>query len=90
MSHFESHRLAKEKDKKAIIKIKNRDTLGLYETVRQEQISMCKVNPVTVMLLCWEKLSAQKAELIEYKTSGEVNRDKNQVVVYADIIVTWI
>ena len=64
MSHFESHRLAEEKDKKAIIKIENRDTLGLYETVRQEQIARCGVNPVTVMLLYYEKLGAQKAELI--------------------------
>ena len=88
MSHFESHRLAEEKDKKAIIKIENRAMLGLYETVRQEQISMCRVDPVTVMLLCCEKLGAQKAELIEYKTSGEVNGDKNRVVVYSDVIVT--
>ena len=88
MSHFEFHRLAEEKDKKTIIKIENCATLGLYETVRQEQISMCGVNPVTVMLLCCEKLGAQKAELIEYKTSGEVNGDKNRVVGYADVIVT--
>jgi MEMO1 family protein len=88
MTHFDSHRLAEEKDKKAIIKIENRDTFGLYETVLQEQISMCGVNPVTVMLLCCEKLGAQKAELIEHKTSGEVNGDKNRVVGYADVIVT--
>ena len=59
MTHFESHRIAEGKDKKAIIKIKNRNTLGIYESVRQEQISMCGVNPVTVMLLCCEKLGAQ-------------------------------
>jgi MEMO1 family protein len=88
MTHFESHRLAEEKDKKAIIKIKNRDTLGLYETVRQEQISMSGVNLVTVMLLCCEKLGAQKTELIEYKTSGKVNGDKNRVMGHADVIVT--
>ena len=88
MTHFESYRLAEEKDKKAIIKIENRDTLGLYETVRKEQITMCGLNLVTVMLLCCEKLGAQKAELIEYKTSGEVNGDKNRVVGYADVIVT--
>jgi AmmeMemoRadiSam system protein B len=46
------------------------------------------VNPVTVMLLFCEKLGAQKAELIEYKNSGEVNGDKNWVVGYADVIVT--
>jgi AmmeMemoRadiSam system protein B len=88
MTHFESHKVAEEKDKKAISKIENRDALSLDETVRQEQISMCGVNPVTVMLLCCEKLGAQKSELIEYKTSGDVNGDKNRVVGYAGVIVT--
>ena len=88
MTHVESHKIAGEKDKKAIVKIENRDAQGLDETVRQEQISMCGVNPVTVMLLCSEKMGAQKAELIEYKTSGEVNGDKSRVVGYAGVIVT--
>ena len=88
MTHFESHKVAEEKDKKAISKIENRDALSLDETVRQEQISICGVNPVTVMLLCCEKLGAQKSELIEYKTSGDVNGDKNRVVGYAGVIVT--
>lgn len=88
MTHFESHKDAEEKDKRAIAKIENCDALGLYETVRQQQISMCGVNPVTVMLLCAEKLGAQKAELIDYKTSGEVNGDKNCVVGYAGMIIT--
>jgi MEMO1 family protein len=88
MTHFESRKVAAKKDKKAIVKIENRDALGLEETVRQEQISMCGVNPVTVMLLCCEKLGAQNAELIEYRTSGEVNGDKNRVVGYAGVIVT--
>jgi MEMO1 family protein len=87
MNHFESHKIAGEKDKKAIVKIENRDAQGLDETVRQEQISMCGVNPVTVMLLCSEKMGAQKAELIKYKTSGEVNGDKSRVVGYAGVIV---
>ena len=49
---------------------------------------MCGVNTVIAMLLCSEKMGAQKAELIEYKTSGEVNGDKNRVVGYAGVIVT--
>ena len=49
---------------------------------------MCGLNPVTVMLLCSEKMGAQKAKLIEYKTSGEVNRDKSRVAGYAGVIVT--
>ncbi len=88
MTHFESHDAAGVKDKQALDKIKNRDALGLHETVRQEQISMCGVSPVTVMLLCSEKLGAQQAELVKYMTSGEVNGDKNRVVGYAGVIVT--
>ncbi len=88
MTHFETHDAAKAKDKKAITKIENQDAFGLHETVRQEQISMCGVNPVTVMLLCAEKLGAQQAELIDYRTSGEVNGDKNRVVGYAGVIVS--
>ncbi len=88
MTHFESHKDAKEKDRKAIAKIEDRDALGLFNTVRQEQISMCGVNPATVMLLCSEKMGAKQAELIEYKTSGEVNGDKKRVVGYAGIIVS--
>ena len=87
MTHFGSHKIAGEKDKKAIFKIENRDAQGLDETVRQEKISMCGVNPVTVMLLCSEKMGAQKAELIEYKTLGEVNGDKSRVVGYAWVIM---
>ena len=56
--------------------------------MQQEKISMCGVNPVTVMLLCTEKLGAQKAELIKYMTSGEKSGDKNHVVGYAGVIVT--
>ena len=49
---------------------------------------MCGLNLVTVMLLYSEKMGAQKAELIKYKTSGEVNGDKSRVVGYAGFIVT--
>ena len=83
MIRFESHKIAGEKDKKAIFKIENRDSQGLDETLRQEQISMCWLNTVTVMLLCSEKMGTLKAELIEYKTSGEVNGDKSRGVGYA-------
>ncbi|MBM15065.1 MAG: AmmeMemoRadiSam system protein B [Nitrospina sp.] len=88
MTHFESHEVAQSKDKKALCKIENRDPHGLHEIVQQEKISMCGVNPVTVMLLCSEQLGAKKAEVVKYITSGEINGDKNKVVGYAGVIVT--
>ena len=75
-------------NKKAIFKIQNRNAFGLHETVRKEKISMCGVNPVTIMLLCSEKLGAKRTELVRYMTSGEVNGDKSRVVGYAGVIVS--
>jgi len=87
MTHYESHDEASAKDCKAIACIKNRDPVGLWETVRSEKITMCGVNPVTVMLLCSERLGAKEAELVKYMTSGEVSGDMEKVVGYAGLII---
>jgi hypothetical protein len=71
----------------AITCIENRDPHGLIETVQSEKITMCGVNPVTVMLLCSEKLGAKEAELVKYMTSGEVSGDMEKVVGYAGMII---
>jgi AmmeMemoRadiSam system protein B len=87
MTHYESHDAARAKDHKAIACIKTRDPAGLWETVRSEKITMCGVNPVTVMLLCSERLGAKEAELVKYMTSGEVSGDMEKVVGYAGLII---
>ena len=48
---------------------------------------MCGVNPVSIMLLCSEKLGAKEAELVKYMTSGEVSGDMEKVVGYAGMII---
>jgi AmmeMemoRadiSam system protein B len=87
MTHYESHDKAETKDRKAITCIQNRDPVGLFETVRSEKITMCGVNPVTVMLYCSESLGAREAELVKYMTSGEVNGNREKVVGYAGMII---
>lgn len=87
MTHYESHDKAKTKDRMAITCIQNRDPVGLFETVRSKKITMCGVNPVTVMLYCSEGLGAKEAELVKYMTSGEVNGDMEKVVGYAGMII---
>jgi MEMO1 family protein len=87
MTHYESHDSATIKDRMAITCIENRDPHGLFDTVQSEKITMCGVNPVTVMLLCSEKLGAKEAELVKYMTSGEVSGDMEKVVGYAGMII---
>ena len=87
MTHFESHLNATNKDGQCIDQILKRDAEGLYKVVRQNEISMCGVSPVTVMLMCSNDLGAENAKLVRYKTSGEVNGNMDRVVGYAGIIV---
>lgn len=87
MTHYESHESASEKDRHAIEQVLKRDAKGLYETVHRENISMCGVNPVTVMLMCGNRLGATHSELVKYMTSGEVSGDYDHVVGYAGMIV---
>jgi AmmeMemoRadiSam system protein B len=87
MTHYESHDRATIKDRMAITCIENRDPHSLFETVQSEKITMCGVNPVTVMLLCSERLGAKEAELVKYMTSGEVSGDMEKVVGYAGMII---
>jgi AmmeMemoRadiSam system protein B len=87
MTHYESHTSASEKDHKAIDQILKMDPEGLFRTVEKEGITMCGVNPATVMLAACKELGATQAELARYMTSGEVSGDMDQVVGYAGVVV---
>jgi len=87
MSHFESHDNTVKKDRLAIDHILDLDPRGLYETVRGKKITMCGVNPAVCMLTACAKMGSKKADLIQYKTSGEVNGDMERVVGYAGITI---
>ena len=87
MSHYVSDTVARKKDRKAIDRVIAMDPAGLYNTVRDEDISMCGVVPVTTMLFAARKLGASEAALVKYMTSGEVSGDYDYVVGYAGVIV---
>jgi hypothetical protein len=87
MTHYESQETAKAKDKMAIDRILDLDPKGLYETVSRHGISMCGVIPTTIVLEACKILGADRAELVQYATSGDVTGDYAQVVGYAGFIV---
>jgi hypothetical protein len=88
MNHYESDSVTRVKDRRAIEQLLALDPRGLYDTVREEQISMCGYGPAVVMLTAARKLGAKHAELICYATSGDVSGDKDVVVGYAGIAVS--
>ena len=87
MNHYESDGITRVKDRRAIDQLLALDPRGLYDTVRQGNISMCGYGPATIMLTAARDLGATKAELIRYATSGDVSGDRDMVVGYAGIAV---
>ena len=59
----------------------------LYETVRENRISMCGFIPATVMLIYAIARGAREAQLLDYRNSGDVTGDNSDVVAYASVIV---
>lgn len=88
MNHYEDQDTTEEKDFLAIGRIETLNPKGLYETVRDEQISMCGIIPTTVALVAALALGAKQAKLIRHATSGEVNGDYNAVVGYAGLMIS--
>lgn len=87
MNHYEDDATTRVKDRKAIEKILDLDATGLYETVINENISMCGYGPAVAMLTAARQLGAKRAELVQYATSADVSGDRNVVVGYAGIII---
>jgi AmmeMemoRadiSam system protein B len=88
MSHYVSREEAREMDFLAIEKVLSLDPRGLYEVVRDRDISMCGFQPTTAALVAAKALGAKKAELIKYATSGDRTGDYREVVGYAGLRIT--
>ena len=87
MNHYESDDVTRVKDRKAIDQILAVDPRKLFDTVRDERISMCGYAAAVATLIAARDLGATQADLIRYATSGEVNGDMQGVVGYAGIVI---
>jgi MEMO1 family protein len=62
------------------------DARGLYDTCRNERISMCGLGPAVAMITALRGLQATHAELVRYATSADVSGDTSSVVGYAGMV----
>jgi len=86
LNHYEDDATTRIKDHKAIDQLLALDPSGLYDTCRDEKISMCGLGPAVAMLTALNALGAKKAELVKYTTSADVSGDRTGVVGYAGMI----
>ncbi len=87
MNHYENDAVTRVKDRKAIDPILALEPRKLFDTVRDENISMCGYAAAVAVLIAARELGASRGELIRYATSADVNGDLEQVVGYAGIVV---
>jgi hypothetical protein len=85
MSHYVSQETARTLDQLAIDRMLALDARGLFDVVREKNISMCGFQPTTAVLLAAKTLGARKAELVLYQTSGDASGDYDRVVGYAGL-----
>ncbi len=87
MTHYEPDAIARKKDRLAIDKVLSLDPKGLLQVTSEHDITMCGVIPAAIMLVSAKLLGAKEAKLVDYKTSGDVTKDFEEVVGYAGIII---
>jgi len=88
MTHYEPQRMAEKKDKAAIEAIIKLDEERLYSTIEAHRMSMCGYGPTIAAITAAKALGAKKAELLCYKTSGDIVGDYSAVVGYASLVFT--
>jgi len=87
MNHYESDDVTRVKDQRAIAPILELNPRALYDTVRNEGITMCGYAAMVATLVAMQGLGAKSATLVRYATSGDVSGDRDQVVGYAGIVI---
>jgi len=86
LNHYEDDATTRVKDGKAIDKILALDARGLYDTCRNESISMCGLGPTVAMLTALRELGTTQPDLVRYATSGDASGDFSAVVGYAGML----
>jgi AmmeMemoRadiSam system protein B len=84
-SHYIPAETAKEKDEKAMERIRKLNPTGFFETLRETDASVCGYAPIAVLLFAARELGLKKVDMIDYTTSGEKTGDMRSVVTYSAI-----
>jgi AmmeMemoRadiSam system protein B len=86
LNHYQDDATTRIKDQKAIEQLLALAARGLYDTCRNEEISMCGLGPAAAMITALNTLGVKRSELVKYATSADVTGDRKMVVGYAGMI----
>ncbi len=87
LNHYEDQRTSNIKDKLVLDAAVKLDEDGLMQRVKDVDVSMCGVAPTYIVMVAAKQLGAQHAELLDYRTSGDVSGDYDRVVGYGAVAI---
>ena len=87
LNHYEDQETSNVKDKLVLDAVVNLDPDALMDRVIGEEVSMCGVAPTYIVLCAAKGLGAKHAELLDYRTSGNVSGDFSRVVGYGGVVI---
>lgn len=82
LSHFYSQARANELDRVVVDDVKAYEPDRFYRDIRTGRCEACGSGPILVTMLLTQKQGASKANVLTYRTSGDVNHDYTEVVGY--------
>lgn len=85
-THYEPHEMAKEKDLLALRRVLDLDLPGFLAAIHQHRISICGVGALALFIAAAKELNLRAAQLLLYRTSGEIAGMMEQVVGYASAL----
>lgn len=87
LNHYEDQETSRIKDKLVLDAVLHLDADALMDRVRDVEVSMCGVAPTYIVLVAAKCLGAKQAELLDYRTSGDVSGDFSKVVGYGAVVI---
>jgi AmmeMemoRadiSam system protein B len=87
LNHYEDQEASHIKDKLVLDAIVKLDPDALMDRVIDVGVSMCGVAATYIVLWAALGLGAKHAELLEYRTSGDVSGDFARVVGYGGVVI---
>ena len=87
MNHFATDEETRRLDEVALAALERLDPEDVYETVTDNNISMCGVLPAVIVLETLRLLGGvRRAERVGYATTADVTGDGSRVVGYAGML----
>jgi len=86
-SHYVPQQKIKAMDTPVINAIKKLDEKIFFEKINEKNASVCGFGAIATAISAAKELKAKKADLLSYKTSGDISGDTSSVVGYASIII---